>query len=346
MSSYVVRPDGKHICEWGLIAVNTALYAASVFRPVCFYITDENVFQGGPEPFAETCAAVSLLLGLLLYRTIRDFHISNKQETWLPILASIMILGGLVLDDFVGYIPQTVSFLTIAIVVSCAVYYDWLHLHFVREHEQVLLDGQRVQLALGRIKPHFLYNALGTIEALCYTDPQLAGLATNRFSEYLRGNMDAIDQVNAIPFIRELEHTKLYLEIEQLRFGASLTVRYDIACTDFAVPALTLELLAENAVRHGSSKNERGIGTVTIATREARDRYEISVTDDGPGFDTTRTQEGGEGHVGLRNVRERLLSVREAAWKSTRRPGRARLRRSSYRKLDEKEGLGKCLYMP
>ena len=162
---------------------------------------------------------------------------------------------------------------------------------------------------LSQIKPHFLYNALGTVEELCDIDPQAAKEATAMFAKYLRGNMSAISATAAVPFSKELEHTKLYLEIEKLRFEDALTVRYDIACTDFFVPSLTLEPIVENAVEHGIRGTADGRGTVTVTTRRSEDCYEISVTDDGPGFDPDALPDNDETHVGLRNVRERLQSV-------------------------------------
>ena len=82
--------------------------------------------------------------------------------------------------------------------------------------------GQRVQLSLSQIKPHFLYNALNTIEALCSEDPALAATAIEDFSQYLRANMEFIDQKGPIRFEKELEHTRIYLKIEKMRFEDAL----------------------------------------------------------------------------------------------------------------------------
>ena len=80
---------------------------------------------------------------------------------------------------------------------------------------------------------------------------------------------------------------------------------------DFELPPLTLQPIVENAVRHGVRGNPDGAGTVTIATREYPDRYEIIVTDNGAGFDTgSAPQDEGRAHIGIQNVRERLASLR------------------------------------
>ena len=89
-----------------------------------------------------------------------------------------------------------------------------------------------------------------------------------------------------------------------------LRIEYDITCTDFELPTLTLQPIVENAVRHGA-RGKKGAGTVIIATREHPDRYEITVSDDGPGFDPeapTLADDGRE-HIGIANVRDRLKQI-------------------------------------
>ena len=100
----------------------------------------------------------------------------------------------------------------------------------------------------------------------------------------------------------------LYLDLEQIRFEDALRIEYDISCRDFRIPTLTLEPIAENAVRHGIREKADGCGNVLIATKEYEDRYEVSVRDDGPGFDPAAVPADGS-HVGLQNVRERLQTV-------------------------------------
>lgn len=71
-----------------------------------------------------------------------------------------------------------------------------------------------------------------------------------------------------------------------------------------------LQPIAENAVRHGIRSNPDGSGTVTVITRELTDCYEITVIDNGAGFDPGKTAESTErSHIGIQNVRERLSSL-------------------------------------
>ncbi len=305
---YIVSPGRNFVPAWVLVGVNAAVHISSLFSHICFWIDDGNHWQGGP--LNDFCRYTSvILLCAFLYLTIREYSHVREWEKLIPLFNVLVIIVGVMLDNCVGYKQQPVTFLTVTIVSSSVFSYIWLHLQFVREHEKELRDGQRVQIMLSQIKPHFLYNTLGAIEELCESDPQMAKAATVTFSHYLRGNMNSISTVGFIPFEKELSHTKFYLELEQIRFEDALQVEYDISCMDFTIPTLTLEPLVENAVRHGIRENADGRGTVTISTREFSDRFEISVIDDGPGFDPERLPKNGHPHVGLTNVRERLLQV-------------------------------------
>ena len=122
---------------------------------------------------------------------------------------------------------QPVSFLTISIVISSALYYIWLHFQFVRAHEKDLAAEQRIQIMMSQIQPHFLYNTLATIRSLCLKSPETAAQTIDKFSRYLRQNLDTLSQSGLIPFRQELEHVKIYTEIEMLMFPY-IHIRYDI----------------------------------------------------------------------------------------------------------------------
>lgn len=98
-----------------------------------------------------------------------------------------------------------------------------------------------------------------------------------------------------------------YLYLEQRRFQARLKVVYDIEADGFLVPALSLQPLAENAVRHGILKKEEG-GVVTIRSREEDDCFLVQVEDNGIGFRRAGQQPdlGEHCHIGIENVRGRL----------------------------------------
>lgn len=302
---YIVRPEKNYLGCWCLIALNGLLNLTAFFSPLVFYIDMYNHYQGGKLHGISYMISLILLV-YLLFQSFRNYRTSRKRDLVIPLLVALMIPSSVLLDGQAGLMEQPVTFLTFAIVISCVLYYIWLHLRFVRDHEDDLKAKQRMQIMLSQIQPHFMINSLEVIRRLCRKDPAQADAALLKFEWFIRGNMESLTQENLIPFEEELTHTKLYLELEQLRFPDELHVEYDLDCTDFLLPPLTLQPLVENAVRHGVRGKKNGEGTVTISTRQYADHNEISVADDGPGFDPEALPQDDKPHIGLANVRERL----------------------------------------
>jgi signal transduction histidine kinase len=167
------------------------------------------------------------------------------------------------------------------------------------------LNESRISILLSQIQPHFLYNALAVISRLCDKDPAEAKKATINFSNFLRANMNLLERTEPIPFENELKHTIGFLNLEKAMYGEALNVIYDIQIKNFKLPALTMQPIVENAVKHGIGKKEGG-GTVTISTRETNTGYMVIITDDGAGFDIEKNGDDGQQHIGINNVRLRL----------------------------------------
>ena len=178
------------------------------------------------------------------------------------------------------------------------------------QEEQRENEVNKTRMMLTQIKPHFIYNSLNTIYYLCEKDPKEAQKAISEFSDYLRGNIDSLTMDETISFKKELEHIRHYLYLECLRYSDDLNVVMDINCTDFKVPALSIQLLVENAIKHGIGHKPGG-GTVTIHTHEEDDTYVIRVSDDGEGFDpkTVKIVDEKRTHIGLVSVRSRIQNA-------------------------------------
>lgn len=203
-----------------------------------------------------------------------------------------------------------IALLNIAITVS----FLFMFIAAQLEQSKMLASQERknsemqMKIMLSQIQPHFLYNSLNSIYYLCDKDKEAAQKAISDFSDYLRGNMDSLKQTTPVTFEKELEHTKVYLSLEKMRFDDELNIVYDIQASNFRLPALSVQPLVENAVKYGVGKAANG-GTVTIATKELKDEYEIRVVDDGVGYDPYEVQEDGRTHVGIDNVKNRLKSM-------------------------------------
>ena len=215
---------------------------------------------------------------------------------------------------------------TLALTLIYAVTHGELGMRVAEQKEQLLkaqleAEQARVSVMLSQIQPHFMFNVLNTIYHLCEMDAGLAQQAVGDFSEYLRGNIDALRRSGPVPFDVEMKNVRSYLALEKLRFEEELHVVYDIGTTAFMLPVLTVQPMVENAVKHGLCK-KRGGGTLAIATRELEDAFEISVTDDGMGFDTGAPQEDdGREHIGILATRQRLHALCGGTLTIASRPG-------------------------
>ena len=182
-------------------------------------------------------------------------------------------------------------------------------------------DNPRVQLLVSQIQPHFIFNTLSTIQALCRIDPDKAFDTIEKFGSYLRMNLESLGQPTLIPFQKELEHTRIYAEIEMLRYP-EIHIVYDIQDDDFELPALSVQPMVENAIRHGV--RGKYSGEVIISSREENGNHVVTIRDNGRGFDPDAVKETEEGHIGIRNVRERIetmcqgtMRIDSTRWKGT-----------------------------
>ena len=165
------------------------------------------------------------------------------------------------------------------------------------------LAESRISTMMSQIRPHFIYNTLGSIEQLCRLDPPKAGELVHNFAKYLRGNFGELDNPSPILMSQEMEHVHHYVSIENLRFP-DMTFSFEMNTEDFRIPALTIQPIVENAIKHGLMKLPKG-GTIRVVSFATESDYLISVEDDGVGFDTATLTEDRH-HVGIRNIRERL----------------------------------------
>ena len=301
---HVVSPERKHTAGWILIGINTAVYLLLVPPThLVFWISQDNHYQGGP--LSRTCIIISfILLAHLVYLTVVENRRTRKWALCLPVAIIVAIIVSIYQDYEIGGEQQPVAFLTMAIVGGSVFYYIWLHMQFVWKHEDAMHAQQRIQIMMSQIQPHFMYNTLATVQALCYTDPEKAAGTVEKFARYLRQNLDSLSETNLVPFRKELEHTQIYADIEMVMYP-TVHVEWDIGEDDFQLPALTVQPLVENAIRYGA--RARSEGYVLITTRREDGGVTISISDNGKGFDpSTAVADSTRSHIGLKNVRERL----------------------------------------
>ncbi len=271
--------------------------------PLYFSIDSEGVYHREPLfMWSQTYLAIGLIIVII------GFIVSKTPVKERLITASFVLIP--VANQFITGYAYGLTTEFPAMLISIVLIFGVV----VAKREQKLIAAEKelyeskVRVMVSQIQPHFMYNALSSIAMLCKLDPDTASQATITFAQYLRSNMDSLKQTTPIPFEQELEHLKKYLYIEKLRFGKKLNIEYDIQATNFELPQLTIQPLAENAVKHGLSKKKGG-GTLTIATKETEKTFEVIVSDDGTGFDINEKKNDGRSHIGMDNIKRRLKEM-------------------------------------
>lgn len=167
---------------------------------------------------------------------------------------------------------------------------------------EVLAREAELQAFRTQIDPHFLFNCLNSISSLCGSDPEAARHTTVRLGEFLRSSL-RLGAHDAIPLREELELCAAYLDVERVRFGDRLTYseRVEEGCGEARVPALLLQPLFENALKHGIAHLLDG-GEISLECRRSGDELVLTVRNTS---DPDRPRETGSG-IGLANVEGRL----------------------------------------
>ncbi len=171
------------------------------------------------------------------------------------------------------------------------------------------LTSAKLQALRMQINPHFLFNTLNSIAALVYVNPRAADEMLGDLSELLRRSLDSMEE-QEIPLAQELEFIGAYLSIEQKRFGDRLRVEQSVPdeLRKALVPALILQPLVENAIRHGIEPR-RGPGLISIEAKQEDKHLHLIVRDNGRGWPGADLNSSGRRGIGLANTRARLRGL-------------------------------------
>lgn len=239
-----------------------------------------------------------------------------------PAVAAIALVVGLALCWLITFLvraylepgsgPERVDWLMLAVHISgITIAVGLLGLAGFQSHWKGRLAAVRAKQAelealQARIRPHFLFNTLNTGAALVHARPGEAEQLLLDLADLFRA---ALSGPAELPLADELSLARRYLEIERLRFGDRLRVNWTLPAElpDVVVPALSVQPLVENAIRHGIEPSPAG-GRLDIVVVQEVDEVRVVISNDLP----PAGRRPSAGHqVGLASARERIQALSE-----------------------------------
>lgn len=285
-----------------------------------FYHIDPvtQTYQRGPLWLTSQLIAIPMLIFDVYLLARYGRNMLKAGIAAVVAFGAVPLIGCMIQWRFYGI---SASYVTMSLSIFIIYYSVKVEQDYQIEKQQKELAESRTAIMLSQIQPHFMYNALTTIASLCESNPQEAKKTTLSFSRYLRQNLESVNKRIPVPVSSELEHVRTYLSLEKHRYGDKLQVEYYIADTDFVIPALTIQPIVENAVKHGLKPKEEG-GTIKITMYDDDRYHEICVEDDGVGYDVNKPFSRDREHIGIANVKDRLMSISNAQMAIYSTPGR------------------------
>jgi len=178
------------------------------------------------------------------------------------------------------------------------------------EEQHLLLLQARMEALQNQINPHFLFNTLNSVSSLVRFDPDTARELIIKLARILRRLLNSSESF--VPLREEVEFIDNYLDIEVVRFGHDklrVVKELEPESLEMLVPAMLLQPLVENSIKHGLASKIEG-GSIYLRSRRGAKAVIIEVEDDGVGMGAAQLIErpnglGGTG-IGMANVAERL----------------------------------------
>lgn len=269
---------------------------------------------------------ITLVMNVPIFIILREYFIrANTRKQVLITLILVFMYDGIGFTSAILMEPVSVEIIRAALIqlvvgmvfVALFVALNGRIKGMLQRNQQLQSEAKDVEIAFLRsqINPHFLYNALNAITALCIDEPRRAKELILDLSQVLKNNFDFKRLETLTTIENELDLVKAYLNIEKARFGDRLRVEYDVdADADLSIwiPPLILQPLVENAVRHGLMGTLRG-GTVKISIKqETASHVRFVIEDDGEGMSEARQKDimkpcAEKRGVGIPNISQRIL---------------------------------------
>ncbi len=231
-----LRPTKVSVLEPLIGALSITACCYIIFSSMQFYMPKKNQYL----KIILICTTLTILsLGISIFIFVQFFDMQS-------------------IAHFYNSIPYKfiINFLLLTCVMIINIFWniqeEYLDNKRRKEESEKLVREAELYNLRQQLQPHFLFNSLNSIIALIGIQPDLAKKMTFQLSDFLRGTLRK-DDTQLISLSDEIKHLELYLEIEKVRFGHRLNTifQYDDEVLSSKVPAMIVQPLMENAIKHG-----------------------------------------------------------------------------------------------
>lgn len=289
-----------------LFILNITLFSAFIILDVInvftgIFFTAENGVYMRSKTMIVSQGYQFVMFGVVFFVAVLNKKLNFREKTAFALYCFLPLVAIILQNVFSGY---AIGYTSIIIAIEVLFFFVNVQKNIDLAKEEEKNKEAQIKIMLSQIQPHFIYNSLSAISTLISIDPDQAQTALDDFTEYLRRNLSSLTETKRISFRDELRHVKTYASLEKMRFGDRVNMIFDTQTTDFLVPALSIQPVVENAIKHGILKKIEG-GTVTVKSYEAAGSFVVEVTDDGVGFRMDEVDFTSD-HFGINNVKYRI----------------------------------------
>lgn len=295
-----------------------SVYLVNVFFQTNFF-TENNTAYG----YSFVICGIAFLMCIVLRWLILKFRIAEKKFLVSVLLSAFLMVVSSFLLVLI-YLPildllYNENSLRIKIILGewvdlAPVFFIWtlIYVSYIifQQQQKLIADKYKLSLELkeselsnlrNQLSPHFLFNSINNIRSLVLVDPEKARSGLMEMSDLLRYVLN-YQKLNTVPLSEEMEVVQSYLELNKIHLGdnAEFVVNVDKSLFSFAIPPMSVQLLVENAIKHGELKNN---AKVTISAIKKEKGVLIQVSN--PGRLIEKSDQG----IGLRNLHYRLENV-------------------------------------
>jgi two-component system sensor histidine kinase AlgZ len=254
---------GYPLPDWRNLGILLRVLLGVNLLTLAVALAQTRTLENWPEIFVinATCVEPLLLLNLVILAACRNLLWRCPLRVGQGLVFVLAALSTAIFWDawnYLGLVESGGVMLRAILLSMCCtglvLFYFELRAHAFSPR----LEEARLQALNARIRPHFLFNALNTVLALIRTHPQRAEMALEALSELFRALMR--DPRELVPLSDEIALGRQYLDLEKLRLGERLRVRWEVRAVPLEnlMPPLMLQPLLENAVRHGIESTTGG----------------------------------------------------------------------------------------